>query len=81
MYVCTCTICRFVKLWDVRNLSYQLCCLPFSRPVCAAYFSPVQGSKILVTAMNDCIRYAVYCVCVCVCVCVYVCVCVCVCVS
>ena len=49
----------YVKLWDMRNLSYHLCSLPFPGCVTGAYFSPVCGSKLLVTTLSNTIRYMV----------------------
>ena len=51
---------RVVAFWDIRNLksaNSSLSTLQRSRSVTSAYFSPLTGSQVLITSMDDHVRW------------------------
>ena len=50
---------RVVAFWDIRNIksaNSSLSTLQRSRSVTSAYFSPLTGSQVLITSMDDHVR-------------------------
>uniref|UniRef100_A0A6J0U4K8 DNA damage-binding protein 2 n=1 Tax=Pogona vitticeps TaxID=103695 RepID=A0A6J0U4K8_9SAUR len=55
----TASVDRTVKIWDLRNIKDKSSCLhvlPHDKPVNAAYFSPIDGAKLLSTDQYNEIR-------------------------
>ena len=51
---------RVVAFWDIRNIksaNSSLSTLQRSRSVTSAYFSPLTGSQVLITSMDDHVRW------------------------